>query len=89
LSDKNIPYQVDQSVTEGMEKVRKPYRKPQVYELGDLRTLTLGGSPGIGDSGTGDPEFPPGVHGRSLPYGYSLYNPDGSLRDPNDTLTTP
>ncbi len=30
---------------------RKPYHKPQLEELGDLRTLTLGGSPGAGDSG--------------------------------------
>jgi hypothetical protein len=31
-------------------KPRKPYRKPQLGKLGDLRTLTLGGSPGVGDS---------------------------------------
>lgn len=29
--------------------VRKPYRKPLLEPLGDLRTLTLGGSPGSGD----------------------------------------
>jgi hypothetical protein len=31
---------------------RKTYHKPQLQELGDLRSLTLGGSPGIRDSGT-------------------------------------
>jgi hypothetical protein len=31
---------------------RKPYRKPQLTDLGDLRTLTLGPSPsGYRDSG--------------------------------------
>ena len=29
---------------------RKPYSKPQLEMLGDLRNLTLGGSPGSGDS---------------------------------------
>lgn len=49
---------------------RKPYHKPILEEMGDLRTLTLGGSPGYGDLG-GDygyhksfgasviPRFPP------------------------------
>lgn len=32
--------------------MRKPYRKPQLKQLGDLRTLTLGGTLGTGDSGT-------------------------------------
>ena len=27
------------------------YRSPQLLSYGDLRTLTLGGSPGMGDSG--------------------------------------
>jgi hypothetical protein len=31
---------------------RKQYRKPQLEELGDLRTLTLGGSGGVMDSGS-------------------------------------
>ena len=51
-------------------KPRKPYHKPQLEELGDLRALTLGGSPGIGDSGMGYPEFPIGFYGMSLPDGY-------------------
>ncbi len=28
----------------------QPYHPPQLVKLGDLRTLTLGGSPGFGDS---------------------------------------
>lgn len=33
---------------------RKPYRRPELEALGDLRTMTLGTSPtGIKDSGTG------------------------------------
>ncbi len=38
----------------------KPYYKPHLEILGDLRTLTLGGSPGTGDSAFGgsDSEFP-------------------------------
>ncbi len=45
------------------------YRKPHLEELGDLRSLTLGGSPGIGDSGGGGtpvPEFPPGASSHPL-----------------------
>jgi hypothetical protein len=33
------------------DKHYKLYRKPELMSLGDLRTLTLGGSPGVGDSG--------------------------------------
>ncbi|MDD2921322.1 MAG: lasso RiPP family leader peptide-containing protein [Anaerolineales bacterium] len=33
------------------EQIRKPYCKPLLEDLGDLRALTLGGSPGCGDSG--------------------------------------
>lgn len=32
---------------------RKPYEKPQLQVLGDLRDITLGGSGGSGDSGGG------------------------------------
>jgi hypothetical protein len=32
-------------------KQLKAYRKPRLRILGDLRTLTLGGSPGANDSG--------------------------------------
>ena len=30
--------------------IRKEYKKPRLEELGDLRTLTLGTSPGVLDS---------------------------------------
>jgi hypothetical protein len=39
-------------------KLRRPYTSPRLSELGDLRTLTLGGSPGANDSGLGDPRRP-------------------------------
>jgi hypothetical protein len=62
---------------------RKLYRKPKLDILGDIRTLTLGGSPGGGDSGGGlYTQLPPGVH-RSIPPGFP--QPDGFPRpgDPN------
>ncbi len=31
----------------------RPYRRPRLERLGDLRGLTLGSSPGIPDSGIG------------------------------------
>lgn len=34
-----------------IKTARKPYTKPVLEKLEDLRTLTLGGSPGMGDSG--------------------------------------
>ena len=37
---------------------RLRYRPPSLERLGDLRSLTLGGSPGIPDSGIGMPEQP-------------------------------
>ena len=68
---------------------RKPYHKPHLMELGDLRTLTLGGSPGTGDSGTsltskvklGMPQ-PVGL---PLPDGSTLL-PDGSTIPPGGNL---
>jgi hypothetical protein len=42
-------------------KARKPYRKPQLDALGDLRSLTLGGSPGAGDSGSSGTRKWPGM----------------------------
>ena len=30
---------------------KKAYHPPRLERFGDLRTLTLGGSPGVGDSG--------------------------------------
>lgn len=37
---------------------RRPYAAPRLVELGDLRSVTLGGSPGFGDSGIGAPRKP-------------------------------
>jgi hypothetical protein len=37
---------------------RKPYVPPRLQLLGDIRDLTMGGSPGVGDSGATSPEFP-------------------------------
>jgi hypothetical protein len=39
-------------------ELRRPYVSPRLVELGDLRSLTLGGSPGAGDSGIGQPRKP-------------------------------
>ncbi len=38
--------------------VKKAYVAPHLEAYGDLRTLTLGGSPGVGDSGGAFSEFP-------------------------------
>jgi len=46
--------ETQQASVEDKAKLRKPYRKPQLGDLGDLRTLTLGPSPaGFRDSGGG------------------------------------
>jgi hypothetical protein len=37
---------------------RRSYAAPRLVELGDLRSLTLGGSPGANDSGFGEPRRP-------------------------------
>lgn len=43
-----------QAMPDRVVKTRKPYRRPELEALGDLRTMTLGTSPtGIKDSGTG------------------------------------
>lgn len=48
----------EQSRTPDGAKPRRPYLSPRLVELGDLRSLTLGGSPGAGDSGIGSPRKP-------------------------------
>ena len=45
---------------EGQEGLRKAYCKPELNVLGDLRSLTLGGSPGFLDSGSESTRQPPG-----------------------------
>ncbi len=70
---------------ENLAKPRKPYRKPRLESLGDLRSLTLGGSFGSGESGstvrkvkTGLPQ----INGIVGPDGSTLL-PDGSILPPN------
>ena len=50
--------QINQAKTEGNKADRRPYQKPQLTPLGDIRDVTMGGSPGFGDSGAGAPEKP-------------------------------
>lgn len=38
---------------------KKPYKSPVVKEYGDMREITLGTSPGIGESG--NPNFKEGI----------------------------
>lgn len=42
------------------QKVRAPYVAPALIELGELRDMTLGASPGVGDSGGTQPQRCPG-----------------------------
>ena len=42
-------------------KTRKPYTKPDLVPCGDVRDVTMGGSPGVGDSGNGALEKPFGT----------------------------
>ena len=44
------------------ESMGKPYSKQRLELLGDLRYLTLGGSPGSGDSGSSTTRSPFGGH---------------------------
>lgn len=48
----------DTSCTFDDAESKRPYLSPRLVELGDLRSLTLGGSPGAGDSGIGSPRKP-------------------------------
>ncbi|MBN2117201.1 MAG: lasso RiPP family leader peptide-containing protein [Anaerolineales bacterium] len=66
MSNKENTFHDGQKI-EDIPKSRKSYQKPHLQELGDLRTVTLGGSPGAGDSGVGDPRYPLGFHGDFLP----------------------
>ena len=38
--------------SENVRTMRKPYQTPHLEKLGDLRSLTLGGSRGCGESGS-------------------------------------
>lgn len=86
ILDNNYTNQETRGQNPGELMARKPYRKPELRQLGDLRTLTLGGSPGTGDSGGGvGVQFPIGRTGTGLP----IYNPDGSLQSPDDPVIEP
>jgi hypothetical protein len=43
---------------QGVRRTKKSYKKPELIPLGDIRDVTMGGSPGFGDSGAGLPEKP-------------------------------
>jgi len=40
------------------KQIKKDYKKPQLTALGDIRDVTMGGSPGTGDSGNAFVERP-------------------------------
>jgi hypothetical protein len=61
---------------------RKPYGKPHLIGLGDLRTLTMGGSPGALDSGSSTVRKPVG----SLPQPVGVRRPDGSILLPDGSI---
>jgi len=48
------------SVQTGSASRKRVYSTPSLERLGDIRALTLGGSPGNGDSGISDPHDPLG-----------------------------
>ncbi len=57
----------------GVVKSRKPYRRPELEVLGDLRTMTLGVSPsGTKDSGGGSLYEYNGSGGDLLPPGFPI-----------------
>jgi len=70
-------------ITGGAVRPRKPYCKPVLTGLGDLRSLTLGGSPGSGDSGSEKTQYSPSFRGPSVDY-YNHYL-DQNLLPPGQT----
>jgi hypothetical protein len=70
---------------ENGSKPRKPYRRPRLESLGDLRSLTLGGSPGIGESGGYTRKVKVGL----LQPGDGITLPDGSILLPDGTIILP
>lgn len=67
-------------------KDRKPYRAPRLESLGDLRSLTLGGSVGIGESGGGPRKVKLGL---PQPGGDGVLLPDGSRLMPDGRIVPP
>ena len=53
------PIVEDEARRDGKRAPRLPYGRPTLIEYGNLRGLTLGGSPGAGDSGSGGVKQPP------------------------------
>lgn len=47
------PAQASKNETAPSKKARRVYHPPRLTKYGPLSTLTLGGSPGTGDSGGG------------------------------------
>lgn len=45
MLNNQTPRENETTLLENEEEIRKPYVKPQLEEIGDLRTLTLGSSP--------------------------------------------
>lgn len=39
-------------------QVKKKYLSPRILPLGDIRDVTMGGSPGVADSAFGEPTKP-------------------------------
>jgi hypothetical protein len=56
----NEPKKIDSetATSPSPPKAKKLYVSPRLIYLGDIRDLTLGGSPGIGDSGSVQPTQP-------------------------------
>ncbi|MCI0417312.1 lasso RiPP family leader peptide-containing protein [bacterium] len=42
-----------EEINQKNEAKRRPYKTPKLIKYGDIRSLTLGGTPGSGDSGPG------------------------------------
>lgn len=43
-------YMKNEKTHNKLENNKKTYKKPELKPLGDIRDVTMGGSPGIGDS---------------------------------------
>ena len=71
--------------TESAEN-RKVYRKPKLESLGDLRSLTLGGSIGVGESGGASRKVKVSI---SAPFGSGKMQPDGSVIMPDGNILPP
>ena len=53
-----IMKQINSKSKNNNSKDKKAYIKPKLIPLGDIRDVTMGGSPGFGDSGAASPEQP-------------------------------